>query len=66
MTAQIVVAVALARADALATNVGSILKHRGANAVPAFATRARAGRRKARAAAPSSTHGPDLRRRHLA
>jgi hypothetical protein len=39
MTPQIVVGLTLASACALATNVGSILKHRGANTVPAFQIR---------------------------
>jgi hypothetical protein len=39
MSAQIAVGLTLPAACALATNVGSILKHRGANAVPAFAVR---------------------------
>ena len=39
MSAQIAVGLTLAAACAPATNVGSILKHRGANAVPAFAVR---------------------------
>jgi hypothetical protein len=40
MTAQILVGLALATACAVATNVGSVLKHRGANAVPPSRRRA--------------------------
>jgi len=39
MTAQILVGLTLASACAVATNVGSVLKHRGANAVPPFQLR---------------------------